>query len=127
MIDLSDSKTPIESKETDFMLTEEVVENFRKAFRWSSPSLPPSFAARAFVGMFEILNRLEVDWKKLLHISQSFTYQQKIELGQDVKAKSFLKRWKKRGNVHWLHFESQLKSPSGENLLTAESLIMVED
>lgn len=127
MIDLSDSKTPIESKETDFMLTEDVVENFRKAFRWSSPSLPPSFAARAFVGMFEILNRLEVDWKKLLHISQSFTYQQKIELGQDVKAKSFLKRWKKRGNVHWLHFESQLKSPSGENLLTAESLIMVED
>lgn len=127
MIDLSDSKTPIESKETDFMLTEEVVENFRKAFRWSSSSLPPSFAARAFVGMFEILNRLEVDWKKLLHISQSFTYQQKIELGQDVKAKSFLKRWKKRGNVHWLHFESQLKSPSGENLLTAESLIMVED
>ena len=127
MIDLSDSKTPLESKETDFILTEEVVDNFRKAFRWSSPSLPPSFAARAFVGMFEILNRLEVDWKKLLHISQSFTYQKKIEVGQDMKAKSFLKRWKKRGNVHWLHFESQLKSPSGENFLTAESLIMVED
>lgn len=127
MIDLSDSKVSLESKKTEFILSEEVLQNFRKAFRWTSSSIPPSFAARAFVGMFEILNRLEVDWKKLLHVSQSFSYQKKIEMGQEMKAQSFLKRWKKRGNIYWLHFENQLTSASGETLLTAESLIMVED
>jgi hypothetical protein len=127
MIDLPESEVAIESQETDFVLTSEIVDQFKQAFRWTAAGIPPSFAARAFSGMFEILNRLEVDWKKLLHVSQKFEYIVAISLDEEMKAQSFLKKWKKRGSIHWLHFENQLKTKDGQVRLKAESLIMVED
>lgn len=125
---LREEELPYSSKEFKFHLDSDIISRFHKAFRWNTSSIPPTLAARAFVGMFDLLNFLEVDWKKLLHTSQSFEYLAPLEEGQELLAQSKLVKWRKRSGMHWLQFDSLLSDTQNSRvLLRGQSLILVED
>lgn len=123
-----EEEIPVRAREYRFKLSPEIIERFRSAFAWRSSSIPPTVVARAFTGMFELLNEMQVDWKKLLHTSQSFEYLAPIEENQELTARTQLVKLKKRGTTYWLQFESSLtESESGKDILKAQATILVED
>lgn len=128
MQSLENQKLPLCAAPLEFELSQDFIAGFQKAFQWKSSSIPPTFAARAFSGMFQLLKELEVDWRGLLHTSQSFEYLRPFYAGQKLLAESQLSKYRFRAGVHWLQFESRLcDRESGDEVLRARSLILVED
>ena len=122
------SELPLRAAPFDFRLDENRRELFCKAFRSQSSALPPTWGAMALKGVFEIVEELEVDWRRLLHATQSFTYGQTPTLPCSAKAQTELLDCRYRAATHWLQFVTEVRdADSNALLLTSKTLILVKD
>lgn len=119
---------PLKAAAQKLQLSPQLILKFQKAFgSKESNRIPPTFAAVALQGVFEILNTMKVNWKGLLHASQSFDYLKPVRFNQELTAEASLVDARFRAGMHWLQFEARIKdSTSGEDLILAKSLIMVK-
>lgn len=123
---LSSTEVPIELEPEIFHFDENIVRLFNQAFHRKSSTPPLSLTARALSGMFKILNELEVDWKKLLHVSQRFDYYENISIPGDYQSITKLTRYRERAGSAWLSFEIELRGLDTQDLLVkSSSQIMV--
>lgn len=126
MRQLSSKEVPIELEPEVFHFDENIVRLFNQAFHRKNSNPPLSLGARALSGMFKILNELEVDWKKLLHVSQRFDYYEKISIPGDYQSITRLTRYRERAGSAWLSFEIDLCSLDSKKVLVkSSSQIMV--
>lgn len=118
---------PLVAESYDINFDQDLANRFQKAFRSSSTSVPPTIGAVALKGAFRILNEdLKADWRKLLHVSQTFEYTKPLELPITLKAQTTLKEIKTRAQMHFLSFEiSLLDSKNGEKVMNSKSTIIV--
>jgi hypothetical protein len=117
---------PLEVEPEKFSVTQATTCLFHKAFRDKKDYFPPTLAATALKGMFNLLNRMQVDWKKLLHATQSFEYHSKIPLPCEILARTQLTDIKLRAGIYWMSFEIRLFGLSDNELyVTSRSLILV--
>ena len=119
---------PLKAAPHEIHLTPELLSKFNKAFASKhSGGVPPTFAAVALKGVFEMLNAMNVNWKGLLHATQSFEYLKPVVHNQKLRAETSLVDARLRGGMHWLQFEARLKDAlSEEDFLLSKSLIMVK-
>ncbi|MDB5038876.1 MAG: hypothetical protein JWQ35_2404 [Bacteriovoracaceae bacterium] len=79
-------------------------------------------------GVFEFLNEFEIDWRKLLHATQSFTYHSPIKIPLEAISETKLADVKFRNSIHWLSFETQVKDKAtSKPLITSKSLLLVRE
>ncbi len=118
---------PLIAEPYEIRFDQELVQKFAKAFRSDSPSLPPTIGAIALQGAFHIINNtLNADWRKLLHVSQTFEYLKPIQLPMTLKTQTTLKEIKTRAQMHFLNFEISLTdSKTGEPMMNSKSTIIV--
>ncbi len=111
-------------------LDDEKAKAFQTALKTKNPwPLPPTWGAIALDGIFEILNNLEVDWRHLLHGSQSFTFDTPV-LAKPIRVESQaeLVDYRHRNGVHWLNFETAIRNAeNAEILIRSKSLIFVKE
>jgi|GEM_PF-5039459 len=128
MKDFEKLSLPLQSEKKQVSLDEKRVASFEKAFRSNSKSIPPTIGIFALGNMFELLNQFEIDWTKLLHISQSFDYHQKLPIPCNLQVQTSLIRYRHRNSQHWLSFESKIKTCEKQELLiSAKSSIIIMD
>lgn len=117
---------PLKAHPQRILFTQELVAAFQTAFGMTSDQgIPPTYAALALQGVFEILNQIQVDWKGLLHASQSFEYHLMPEWNAELTAQAELKDCRLRAGQWWLQFETQMKDSQNRPIITSKSLIMV--
>jgi hypothetical protein len=118
---------PLSAEPYEIRFDQELVQKFAKAFRSNSQSLPPTIGAIALQGAFHIINNtLKADWRKLLHVSQTFEYLKPIQLPMTLKTQTTLKEIKTRAQMHFLNFEIRLTdSRTGEPMMNSKSTIIV--
>jgi len=119
---------PLQAHAQEIVLNDELLRRFQSAFG-SEPSdrIPPTVGAVALQGVFEILNLMQVNWKGLLHASQSFEYRNELHRNQVLVATARLIDARLRGGMHWLQFETTvIDKNTGQELLLSKSLIMVK-
>lgn len=121
------SELPIVAPLQTLELSAESIAAFHRAFQSSSKSIPWTYGAKALQGVFHIVNELQVDWRHLLHATQSFQVHSTLKLNQKLISEARLLDCRVRAGMAWLQFEILLKeSQSSEILMTAKSLIMVK-
>ncbi len=124
----SKEELPLEAKEEYLSLDETTLQKFRKAFRDSELSVPPTVFSVGLKGIFQILNSMDVDWKNLLHASQSFHFYRSPRENQRLKLQARLVDVKYRASMHWLQFEVEgFDEKSMESVGLSKSLIMIRD
>jgi hypothetical protein len=118
---------PLSAEPYEIRFDQELVHKFSKSFRSDSPSIPPTIGAIALQGAFQIINHtLKADWRKLLHVSQTFEYLKPIQLPMTLKTQTTLKEIKTRAQMHFLNFEISLSdNQTGEPIMTSKSTIIV--
>lgn len=118
---------PLNAEPYEIRFDQELVKKFEKAFRSGSHSIPPTIGAIALQGAFHIINNtLKADWKKLLHVSQTFEYLKPIQLPMTLKTQTTLKEVKTRAQMHFLNFEITLTDTmTGEPIMNSKSTIIV--
>lgn len=117
---------PISAKPQDFRIDQALCESFYKAFRFESKEMPPTVGVKSLTGMFELLRAFEVDWSKLLHISQKFEYHKNFELPREVRSQAKLIKHRKRAQANWLNFETTIHcKKTNELLMSSISVVMV--
>jgi len=128
MLEISSEKLPICSSIFEFEINQKLVDQFQKAFRMPSSRVPPTLGVRALTCMFELLNQLEVDWMKLLHVQQDFEYLGSLNLPCQVRAQAILERYRKRASSHWLNFTTNIHEASSDDLLLrSHSTILISE
>jgi hypothetical protein len=120
------SQFPLKAKPQTILIDEAKVALFHKAFRESEAYIPPTLGAIALKGVFEIVDSLQVDWRKLLHATQQFTYHSPVPIPCRARGESKLMDCKLRAGMFWLSFVTELvEEESNKILITSKSLIMV--
>jgi len=128
MLEISIEQLPLYSSVFEFEINQKLVDGFQKSFRTSSRQIPPTLGVRALTCMFELLNRLEVDWMKLLHVQQDFEYLDSLHLPCQVRSQAILERYRKRATSHWLNFTTNIYEVSSNNLLLrSHSTILIAE
>jgi hypothetical protein len=120
------SSLPLTTEDVSFLVDSTKIDEFHKAFRDRLTYTPPTLMAIAMRGIFDQLNAFEIDWKNLLHATQSFTYHQKLVAPVTVLARTSLVDIKFRASIHWLNFEVNIRDAKTEEaLITSKSLLMI--
>jgi len=119
-----DSNTlPIESEEIVMEIDPGHIARFNNLLGRKNTNAPLTLGAISLPGVFEILNKLEVDWSKLLHISQKFEFDNHDPHPKRMKAVSRLKRHRFRAGSHWLQFETEIQL--GQSKILSHAQIVV--
>lgn len=122
------SSLPLCAEDILLTIDESKLQEFHTAFKDRLRYMPPTLMAMAMKGVFDLINQMQVDWKRLLHATQSFTYVKPIQVPSQVRAKAKLLDLKYRAQTHWLQFEIQVLDENSKDLLvTARTLILVKD
>lgn len=117
---------PLISQRYDITFSEETISLFCKALRSEKQFIPPTLAAVGMKGIFEILNTLQVDWKMLRHVSQSFSYETALPLNELIQVQSQLMECRQKAGKYWLKFMTTLRLTQNQKLLlTSHSRMMV--
>lgn len=123
----SKEELPLHAPDQPVHIDETRLSAFRRAFRKTSKKTPPTLGAVGLQGVFKIVNQLEVDWRNLLHATQSFHYHEPVTAPTDVVFKTKLADCKFRAGMYWLQFESDMvDSATQKPLLSLKSLLMVK-
>lgn len=126
MIDFKTLELPLDSSESQFELDPKTIEDFRKCFQMKESVVPLTVTCKSFSGLFELFERIEVDFRRLLHISQTFEYHRPLRETEQLNSKTKLIRSRERGDVTWLSFESRLWDQDCEQpVVSAYSTILV--
>ncbi|MBN8555490.1 MAG: MaoC family dehydratase N-terminal domain-containing protein [Deltaproteobacteria bacterium] len=128
MIAPEKSQLPLKAHPQFIEVNDEQIQKFHKAFRdGKSKQMPATFTAMAMKGIFEIVDSLQTDWRKLLHATQSFTYHSAITSPSKIRAEAKLMDCKWRAGMYWLSFVIEVyEEPSQKLLITSKSLLMVK-
>lgn len=120
------SELPIRAALQTLSIDEASIAAFHKAFRQKSTTVPATFAARGLTGVFEIVNALQVDWRNLLHATQTFIFNRPLKIPSTLTCQAQLKDSRIRAGMLWLQFECQLMDETQTQVfVTSKSLIMV--
>ena len=110
-----------------FEMDQAKVDQFHKAFKDQTKYTPPTIMALAMKGIFQLLNQFQIDWKNLLHASQSFTYHESLLIPSKLHAETKLVTLRFKAQMHWLAFVSEVKTEADQKLLiTSKSLLMIK-
>ena len=118
---------PVMAEPYDLVIDQALIEKFQRAFRSTSTTIPPTVGAVALRGAFQIINDvLKADWKKLLHVSQTFEYLKPLRTPMSLQTTTVLKEIKTRAQMHFLSFEIVLTDQqSAAVVMTSKSTIIV--
>lgn len=102
---------------------------FQKSFgQDNSSQLPMTWGAIGLQGIFQILNNIQVDWKKLLHATQKFEYGEKPGIPFRAISSAQLIDIKFRAQIYWLSFEATMRDEKTNNVLVkSKTLILVRE
>ncbi len=124
----SKEQLPLRATEQIFEVNQSKLTDFHKAFKDKLTYTPPTLMAVAMKGIFDLVNSFNVDWRKLLHATQSFSYLKKLDIPCTVKANVSLQDIKFRAQIHWLQFEIKItEAKTGEDLISGKTLILVRE
>lgn len=123
MREIDPNSLPIQSKEIVMEIDPARITRFNALLGRKKSDAPLTLGAISLPGVFEILNQLEVDWSKLLHISQKFEFENHDPQPKQMKAVSRLKRHRFRAGSHWLQFETEIEL--GESKILTHAQIVV--
>ena len=119
------SELPLKAPDNLFVFDDAKVNEFRKAFRDQKTYLPPTLTSVCMKGIFDLLNRFQIDWRKLLHATQNFSYTKSIQIPSAVIAETTLVDLKSRASMIWFQFETKVSDQkSKEVLVVCKSLLM---
>ncbi len=120
---------PISADPIEFEIDQARIDLFQKSFRnTKSQSLPPTWGAVGLQGIFALLNRFEVDWKKLLHATQKFEYGEKPSIPFPARSETKLVDVKYRAQIYWLSFEGTISDQRSSSILVkTKTLILVRE
>jgi hypothetical protein len=125
---IQQEELPLTSEAKEFVIDESLVGQFNDCFKHQGKGRPPTLGVKSLTAMFDILNALEVDWKQLLHINQSFDYLKDFALPMPVTSQVQLVKHRFRAGGHWLQFETEIKEKeSGDLLIRSRSMVMVAE
>jgi len=118
---------PVLAEPYELIIDQALIEKFQRAFRSTSSAVPPTVGAVALRGAFQIINEiLKADWKKLLHVSQTFEYMKPLKTPMALQTTTVLKEIKTRAQMHFLNFEIVLtERQSATVVMTSKSTIIV--
>jgi hypothetical protein len=124
----SKESLPLKSPSFSFELDEAKVAKFKSAFKSSSKAVPPTATAMMMKGVFDLIQDFKVDWKHLLHATQSYQYIKPLELPTRLRAESSLMDHRFRAGIHWLNFETPIyQHDEKEPSVVCKTLIMVKE
>lgn len=130
MIAPSKESLPLKAPPQKFVISDDIVSKFYKAFNVTTPTgdwMPPTLAALALQGVFSIINEMKVDWRGLLHATQNFEYHSPIQKDDPLIAWAELTDCRLRAGMYWLQFKTEvLNEKTQEKRVTSKSLIMVK-
>lgn len=120
------SALPLISPDRSLFFDKNLIKPFNEAFGSPEESIPPTWSAIALQSIFDLLNQLQVDWKKLLHATQRFEYLSNPQIASALICKTQLTDIKLRGGIYWLNFESVcLEKESSYEIVKSKTLILV--
>jgi hypothetical protein len=120
---------PISADPLELEIDQARIDLFQKSFKNThSQHLPPTWGAVGLQGIFALLNRFEVDWKKLLHATQKFEYGEKPSIPFSAKSETKLVDVKYRAQIYWLSFEGTISDQRSNSILVkTKTLILVRE
>ncbi len=111
-------------------LDREAVEAFGKSVSWEIPGeVPPSFLTRFREGEFELLVRLGVELKQVLHAEQEYRWLAPLkpdaQLDHRSRLADVLSKGGKGGRLTFLKFDSEYLDPVTTRALAQSRTVMV--
>lgn len=124
---LDESDFPIKHQ-MKLEFTEADVKAFQNVLHQQSSAIPPTLWVKALKGVFALIDELQIDWRKLLHVSQRFEYRNPLPIPVKVNSEARLVRMKSRAGAKWLYFENELTAVGSTDVgVFVEALIVVQD
>lgn len=100
--------------------------SFQECLQFPSDQIPPTIVCKSFDGLFELFKKLELNFKELLHTAQSFEFLKALELNEELVSETSLVKFRSRGPMHFLFFESELWSQTHNCLaIQCQSQILI--
>lgn len=118
---------PFYATDLPLQINETKMSEFHRAFREKGGFIPPTLMAISMKGIFDLLHSFEIDWRKLLHATQSFAYLGPLRSPSELLAKTALIDIKLKAGHYWLQFQTDtFDQKSGERLIQSKSLLMLK-
>jgi len=123
------TELPLRAPQQDLNLDEGKVAQFHKAFASSEATYVPLTATSVMMkGVFDLVNQMQVDWKNLLHATQSYIYHSPLKGPTHLRGETKLIGCKFRAKLHWLNFETLIfRQGESEPVITCKTLLMVKE
>jgi hypothetical protein len=124
----SKEELPLQAEKQLLSLDSDRTALFHKAFRSQGTEIPATVTAIMMKGVFDLVNKMQVDWKNLLHATQTYTYNKALTTPSQLHAQTKLVDCKFRAGMHWLNFETPIfQDGETEASIVSKSLIMVKE